>query len=179
MQLADLAFRRMFGLFAGIGASLALKVRVWNALVRPVLLYGCGTWGLTAALTKKLCALHRRHLRVMVGYQWPKQIRNEAIYHLTQTRPLSHDLQRARLRLLGHCLRLPRDAPAQKALDLTVHTIPKAGRGRPRTCLPSTLRSELETVGLNLRTASGLEQLRIHAVGKDKWEAAIEHIYSA
>ena len=43
----------MFGLFAGIGASLALKVRVWNALVRPVLLYGCGTWGLTAALTEK------------------------------------------------------------------------------------------------------------------------------
>ena len=31
MQLADLAFCRMFGLFAGIGASLALKVRVWYA----------------------------------------------------------------------------------------------------------------------------------------------------
>ena len=45
MQLAELAFRRMFGLFAGVGASLVLKVRVWNTLVRPVLLYGCGTWG--------------------------------------------------------------------------------------------------------------------------------------
>ena len=33
MQLADLAFRKMFGLFAGIGASLVLKVRVWNSLV--------------------------------------------------------------------------------------------------------------------------------------------------
>ena len=179
MQLADLAFCRMFGLFAGISASLALKVRVWNALVRPVLLYGCGTWGLTAALTKKLCALHHRHLRVMAGYRWPKQIRNEAIYHLTQTRPLSHDLQRARLRLLGQCLRLPRDAPAQKALDLTMHAIPKTGKGRPRTCLLSTLSSKLETVSLNLRTASGLEQLRIHAADEDKWEETIEHIYSA
>ena len=169
----------MFGLFAGIGASLALKVRVWNALVRPVLLYGCGTWGLTAALTKKLCALHHRHLRVMAGYRWPKQIRNEAIYHLTQTRPLSHDLQRARLRLLGQCLRLPRDAPAQKALDLTMHAIPKTGKGRPRTCLLSTLSLKLETVSLNLRTASGLEQLRIHAADEDKWEETIEHIYSA
>ena len=43
MQLADLAFRRMHGLFAGVGASLELKIRVWIALVRPVLLYGCGT----------------------------------------------------------------------------------------------------------------------------------------
>ena len=144
MQLAELAFRRMFGLFAGVGASLVLKVRVWNTLVRPVLLYGCGTWGLTAVLTEKLCALHRRHLRVMAGYRWPKHISNEAIYHLTQTRPLSYDLQRARLSLLGHCLWLPRDTPAQKALDLTVNNILKARWGRPRTCLLSTLRAEEE-----------------------------------
>ena len=42
-QLAGLAFHRMFGFFAGVGASLELKICVWNALVRPVLLYGCGT----------------------------------------------------------------------------------------------------------------------------------------
>ena len=176
MQLADLAFRKMFGLFAGIGASLVLKVRVWNSLV---LLYGCGTWGLTAVLTEKLCALHRQHLRVMAGYRWPKHISNEAIYRLTKTRPLSHDLQRARLNLLGHCLRLPMDTPAQKALDLTVHKIPKTRQGRPRTCLLSTLRSDLEKAGMNLRTASGLEQLCIQAADRDKWEETIEHLYSA
>ena len=53
-------------------------------------LYGYGTWGLTAALTEKLCALHRRHLRVTAGYRWPKRIRNEAIYHLTDTTIVSH-----------------------------------------------------------------------------------------
>ena len=35
MQLAELAFRRMFGLFAGIGASLVLKVRVLEYLGLP------------------------------------------------------------------------------------------------------------------------------------------------
>ena len=59
MQLAGLAFRRMFGLFAGVSASLELKIHVWNALVRPVLRYGCGTWGLNATMTEKRCALHR------------------------------------------------------------------------------------------------------------------------
>ena len=152
-----------------------LPVNSWGpqALVRPVLLYGCGTWGLTAALTKKLCARHCRHLQVMAGYRWPKRIRNKAIFHLTQTRSLSDDIQRARLRLLGHCLRLPRDAPSQKVLDLSVHAVPKAGRGRPRTCLLSTLRLELDTVGLNLRTASGLEQLLYVSM---QWT---ETIYSA
>ena len=38
MQLAELAFRTVFGLLAGIGAPSVLKVRVWNTLVRPVLL---------------------------------------------------------------------------------------------------------------------------------------------
>ena len=57
MQLTGMAFRRMFSLFAGVGASLELKIRVWNSLVRPVLLYGCGTWGLNATMTEKLCAL--------------------------------------------------------------------------------------------------------------------------
>ena len=47
MQLAGLAFFHMFGLFAGVGAPLDLKTCVWNALVRPVLLYGCGSRGLT------------------------------------------------------------------------------------------------------------------------------------
>ena len=71
------------------------------------------------------------------------------------------------------------DTPAQKALDLTVNDIPKARRGRPRSCLLSTLRADLKKVGMNLRTASGLEQLRIHAADRDKWEETIEHTYSA
>ena len=65
-----------------------------------------------------------------------------------------------------------------EALDLTVNNIPKARRGRPRTCLLSTLRADLEKVGMNLRTASGLEQLYFHAADRDKWEVTIEHIYS-
>ena len=44
MQLANLAFRRMFGLFTKVSASLELKIRVGNALVRPVLFYSCETW---------------------------------------------------------------------------------------------------------------------------------------
>ena len=31
--------------FAEVDASLELKIRVWNALVRPVLLYGYGDMG--------------------------------------------------------------------------------------------------------------------------------------
>ena len=179
MQLAGLAFRRMFGLFAGVSASLELKIRVWNALVRPVLLYSCGTWGLTATLTEKLCALHRRHLRILAGYRWPKRISNEALYRLTKSQPLSIDIQQSRLRLLGHCLRMPTDTPAQMALSVTVNTNLKGRRGRPPKCLLSTLRTDMDKVGVNMRNMKGLEELRNHAEDKHQWEETIEHICSA
>ena len=179
MQLAGLAFRRMFGLFVGVSASLELKIRVWNALVRPVLLYGCGTWGLTTTMTEKLCALHRRHLRILASYRWPKRISNEALYRLTKSRPLSIDIQQSRLHLLGHCLRMPTDTPAQLALTMTVNTNLKGKRGRPPKCLLSTLRIDMEKVGLTLRNMKGIEELRKLAADKQQWEETIEHIYSA
>ena len=59
MQLARLAFCHVYGLLAGDVASLELKTHALNALVRSVLLYGCGTLGLTASLIEKQsCALH-------------------------------------------------------------------------------------------------------------------------
>ena len=80
MHLAGLAFWHMFGLFIGVSASLELKICVWNALVRPVLLYGCGTWGLNAAMTEKHCALHRRHLYKSNRLLLAKHTCNEALY---------------------------------------------------------------------------------------------------
>ena len=176
--LAGLAFRHMLDLFTGVSASLELKICVWNALVRPVLLYGCGTWGLNATMTEKLYALHCRHLRILAGYCWPKRIRNEALYRLTKSRPLSLDIQQSRLRLLGDCLRMPTDTPAQLTLSVTVNTNLKGRRGRPPKCLLSTLRTDMDKVGLNMRNMKGLEELRKHAADKHQWEETIEHTYA-
>lgn len=44
--------------------------------------------------------------------------------------------------LLCHCLWLPRNTPAQKALDFTLNNIPKTREDRPRTCLLSTRRAD-------------------------------------
>ena len=67
MQFSNLAFWPMFGLFAGVSASLDLKIRLWNRLVRPVLLYGCWTWGLITTMTEILCAFHRTHLQILAS----------------------------------------------------------------------------------------------------------------
>ena len=130
MQLIGLAFQRMFGLFAGVSVSLELKIRVWNA--QSVLLYGCGTWGLNATMAEKLCALHRRHLCIMHPSRLSlAKVHTQCIVQTDKVQISLNRHKRSRLSLLGHCLRMPTDTPAQLALSATVNTNLKGRRGRP------------------------------------------------
>ena len=53
-----------------------LRLRLYNAFVRPVLLYKAGTWGQTGSETNKLNAFHRKQLRLLIGIKWPQRISN-------------------------------------------------------------------------------------------------------
>ena len=89
------------------------------------------------------------------------------------------ELQQARLCLLGHCLCMPCDTVCTVDPGCICQSIPKGRQGRPPKCLLITLRTDVEEVGLILRNAKGLEELRRLAADKDQWEQTIEHIFSA
>ena len=97
--------------------SLQLRLRLYASFVIPVLTYNMGTWGLTQADLVRIDTYHRRHLRQIIGVRWPNRISNVALYHRCHSRPISESIITARWRLFGHVLRLPRDAPAQRAID--------------------------------------------------------------
>ena len=84
-------------------------MNAYNALVLPVLLYNCVTWNVAENIIDKLEVYHRRHLREVKT----RDIRNEDLYKLCETKPLVF----ARWSLFGHVLRLSRDTPAQIAMD--------------------------------------------------------------
>ncbi len=88
------------------------------------------------------------------------------MYRLTKSRPLSIGIQQFRLCLLGHCLGMPTDIPAQLALSATVNANLKGRRGRPPKCLLSTLKTDMDKVGLNMRNMKGLEGPHKHAADK-------------
>ena len=43
------------------------RLKLYNALVKPVLTYNCATWGLTKQEEEKLDAFHRQQLRHIIG----------------------------------------------------------------------------------------------------------------
>ena len=105
----------MWGAFK---VNLTLKVRLYNAYIRPIMLYNSGTWGLTKFWTDKLDATRRRHLRRIVQIVYPNHISNRALYIKCDSQPISWDVRQARWNLLGHVLRLPPQSPAQVILAL-------------------------------------------------------------
>ena len=148
--------------------SLQLRLRLYASFVIPVLTYNMGTWGLTQADLVRIDTYHRRHLRQFIGVHWPNRISNVAFYHRCQCRPISESIVTARWRLFGHVLRLPRDAPAQRAIDHYFADIEAAAfRGRPRTSLPTTLCSDLRRIGRTLRQPTDIEALR--ALSREQW----------
>ena len=50
------------------------RIRLYNALVLPVLLYNCGTWGPMKAMLERLDRFHRRQLRNLIGVHYPDRI---------------------------------------------------------------------------------------------------------
>ena len=69
-----------------------LRLRLYNAFVRPVLLYNAGTWGLTGSETDKLNAFHRKQLRLLNGIKWLQRISNSNLYERFECREIGTDV---------------------------------------------------------------------------------------
>ena len=96
--------------------KLTNRIRLYKMLVKNVLLYNCGTWGVSKDDQRKLNSFHRRQLRKVIGIQWSHKISNNKLYKITGTTPLSITMTERRWKLLGHILRLPADCPVRKAM---------------------------------------------------------------
>ena len=78
INLAQLSMRKLQVMWGASRVNLAPKVRLYNAYIRPILLYNSGTWGLTKFWSDKLDATHRRHLRRLAQVFYPNRISNGA-----------------------------------------------------------------------------------------------------
>ena len=125
--------------------KLKTRIRLYETLVKRVLLYNCGTRGMSKDDQIKLNSFHRRQLRKVIGIEWPHKISNNKLYEITETKPLPITITEKRLKLLGHILRLPADCPARKVMRYYFEERNnKIFRGRRRTPIVSTLNEDIK-----------------------------------
>ena len=76
-------------------------LKLYNSLVKPVLIYNLSTWGLTKSQSESIDAFHRKQLRKIWKIDWTNKISNEKLYKTSEVRPLSHGIA---LHQDGNCL---------------------------------------------------------------------------
>ena len=166
--------------------SEAKRLRLYNCLIFPILLYNCSTWGISKKDEESLDAFHRSQLRYLLGKKFPSVISNENLYIRCGAYPVSLFILKARWKLFGHILRLDRKCPANAAMDFYFElTNDKKFRGRPRTTLVTTLQSDIKKTLEKipsfpikcLKNADDLECVRTIATNRLLWRDVISKVY--
>ena len=101
--------------------SLQTKIRLYNAVVISVLLYGSETWTLLKADERRLEAFHMNCQRRILAIRWVHFVKNASVTSQTGKESLAIRICRRRLSIFGHVRRLPEATPAHSALRLAVN----------------------------------------------------------
>ena len=70
------------------------KIRIYEAMVTPILLYNSGTWAGPKNIMEKVNTCQRNHLRQILNIKWPRKITNQHLYETTKVIPLSERVKR-------------------------------------------------------------------------------------
>ena len=171
-QLSSLALNKLHQLWIKGNKLKALKkIHLYKTLVKPILMYNCGTWALTQTEEEKLNAFHRKQLKRVLNIKYPTRITNKSLYKKCQEKPLSLQILSSRWSLFGHILRRDKDIPANKATRSYFIESGKKYKGRPKTTLPIVLNKDLALINHPIRLHS-LEELEIItklAQDRQKW----------
>ena len=130
------------------------KLRVFRALILPVLLYGSETWTLSSALESRLDAFCNRSLRRIMGYSWEDFVSNQRLHRETGVGPVTCTIRDRKLRLYGHLARLPAVDPAHLVVSTRDNREWRRPRGRPRkSWLGEIQQTCLKEVGMGRTSA--------------------------
>ena len=123
-------------LFRSKSLSRHAKLRIYNSVIRPIVLYACETWNLTVRAQERLLTFENRVLRRILGPNIDPvtgRVRvktNDEIRRLTGQPFITSVIKSRRLRWAGHVARAPPTRAIRRVLD-NRPTSPRP-QGRPR-----------------------------------------------
>jgi transcription termination factor 2 len=145
---------------------LSTKLKVYNAIVLPSLLYGCETWTLYRRHIKKLEQFHNRSLRSIMRIRWQDHITNQAVLDRANSTSIEARILKAQLRWTGHVIRMEEHRMPRQLLygELAAG---RRNQGRPKKRFKDNLKANLLWTGLQPR------QLEDAASDRTTWRARI------
>ena len=99
-------FQKMKNVWRAKKLSLKLKLRIYNAIILPTLLYASETWKVYKSTGKRLDAFHRKCLRSILRITWRDKVTNEVVMKRTGAQEVQTIMKVRRMRYLGHVMRM-------------------------------------------------------------------------
>ena len=108
--------------------------RMYNAMIRPILLYASETWPIRVEDIRRLSVFESRCLRSICGVSWDMRISNSEVRkkvfgNRSANRSLEQLINQNRLRWLGHVLRMGNNRLPYKCLFEPAHVMQKKHSG--------------------------------------------------
>jgi hypothetical protein len=144
------------------------KIKLFNAYVKSVLLYGCQTWLVTCEIQRKLQSFVNRCLRYIVKIWWPKVISNEKLWEMNKQININKDIRKRKFGWIGHTLRKDDSELCKAALQWNPQCT--RGRGRPRNLWRRTT--------LNESGKHSWSDLRFIARNREGWRRFVDNLCS-
>lgn len=149
-------------------AAFASHTKIWifNSNVKSVLLYGCETWLVSQAITRKLQTFINRCLRNIMRVWWPNNwMSNDRLWELCDQKPVDIEIRERKWKWIGHTLRKDANEVCREALDWNPQGSRR--RGRPRGTWRRSLEMELNAVDGRLSWL----RAKTMAVDRRRWKS--------
>ena len=152
--------------FSNTDLSISTKIKVYNAVILPTLLYGCETWVTYSKQMKTLEKYHQRCLRRILHIKWQDRITNASVLAKTASTSIEATVLLNRLRWVGHVHRMPNDRIVKQLYysQLTNGTRPT---GAPKKRHKDLLKSSLKRCGINPNEWEAL------AADRNRWRSVV------
>ena len=144
---------------------LSTKMKVYNALVLPSLLYGCETWTLYRRHVKKLESSHMRTLRSILEINWQDRITNFEVLDRTNSASIESMLIKAQLRWVGHVICME-EFRMKRGLMYGELQLGKRNQGRPKLRYKDTVKANFQWCHIKPK------ELEERAMDRPKWRAS-------
>ncbi len=165
--------------------KMRIRLKLYNSLVKSILLYNSSTWGLTKKDEDQLDSFHRQQLRRVLHITYPHKIGCKKLCRITKSRPISCDITRSRWRMFGHCLRMDSNTPARRAMQYYfTENNEKRFLGQRRATLVTTINRDIKDTLLKfpdfeisiLKTENDLQRIQILAGNRKSWRNLVKKI---
>jgi hypothetical protein len=94
-------------IWASKNISRTTKLRIFNSIVKSILLYGAETWRTTKTALQKIQTFYNTCLRCILNIRWPERITNEDLWRRAKQEPIDVQIRRRKWGWIGHTLRKP------------------------------------------------------------------------